>query len=464
MLEKLKNDFYAVMRKYDLPFSETGVLANLHQWEREKSPLRNLLCRHPEWRDEELAIVFAISENRGTDTDIVDEAGFELLELADVVLNDKEAFSNFRKALNAATADYAQIPEVHRLDTIRQFGGIKCDKGQKASRIINRLCVKFGIDRYETERTSGTEEGAQTRIVKPYNSIFARLADALNPVMIQKTAILSIHPCDFLEMSNKDNSWSSCHSLDHGSYKGGCQSYMGDAVSMIFFTVDNDVTKDFHKAPRLEREVFCYADGILLRSRLYPTDNYDQKTIYRHAIQKAMALCLNVPNLWSISRTLNDIRTYTHTQHSSNHYPDYLHDYASLSLLNGRETYGCLTIGSIARCTCCGNEQTNSTRIHCGCPPTVVCKECNQTVPRSQATYMDGAHYCNQCVRICAACRSLVHGTVYPAYDRRGNLTQVCESCHALILAPCNYCNIRNICAMIQSERFCPHISVRGAA
>lgn len=106
--------------------------------------------------------------------------------------------------------------------------------GAKASRIINRLCLKFHLDQIEEEAEAGEPDNRYMRTVKPYNALFARLADALNPAHIEKTAVLSIHPCDFLEMSNRDNTWSSCHCLERGSYHGGCQSYMGDAVSMIF--------------------------------------------------------------------------------------------------------------------------------------------------------------------------------------------------------------------------------------
>lgn len=142
--------------------------------------------------------------------------------------------------------------------------------GAKASRIINRLCLKFHLDRIEEEAEAGEPDSRYMRTVKPYNALFARLADALNPAHIEKTAVLSIHPCDFLEMSNRDNTWSSCHCLERGSHHGGCQSYMGDAVSMIFFTVSDEYTQDFHTAPRITREIFCYKDNVLLQSRLYP--------------------------------------------------------------------------------------------------------------------------------------------------------------------------------------------------
>ena len=182
--------------------------------------------------------MFDLSEQRQLDRACVDETKFEMLALAEEAGLTGERLEEFRDALDAATADYATVPDESRLPVIRNRGHIKCDVGMKASRIINRLCAKFGIDQYETERELGHGETLHTARVKPYNAVFARLADALNPVRISKTGVLSVHPCDFLEMSAKKNAWHSCHCLADGGWKAGCQSYMGDGVSMVFFTVD----------------------------------------------------------------------------------------------------------------------------------------------------------------------------------------------------------------------------------
>ena len=260
MMDELKQQFYEVMHKYQKPFSEEGVTANLTQWNEPKQGLLQLLRRHPLWNEKELAIVFRVEERREIDRITVDETRAAILELGRRACTDDTVYENFETALRAATADYARIPNEYRLDTIRQYGGIKCAPGQKASRIINRLCMKFHLDQIEEEAEAGEPDNRYMRTVKPYNALFARLADALNPAHIEKTAVLSIHPCDFLEMSNRDNTWSSCHCLEGGGYRGGCQSYMGDAVSMIFFTVSDEYTQDFHTAPRITREIFCYKD------------------------------------------------------------------------------------------------------------------------------------------------------------------------------------------------------------
>lgn len=356
MMDELKQQFYEVMHKYQKPFSEEGVTANLTQWYEQKQGLLQLLRRHPLWNEKELAIVFRVEERREIDRATVDETRAAILELGRRACTDDTVYENFETALRASTADYARIPNEYRLDTIRQYGDIKCAPGQKASRIINRLCLKFHLDQIEEEAEAGEPDNRYMRTVKPYNALFARLADALNPAHIEKTAVLSIHPCDFLEMSNRDNTWSSCHCLEGGGYRGGCQSYMGDAVSMIFFTVSDEYTQDFHTAPRITREIFCYKDNVLLQSRLYPTNLEDQKTLYRSIVQQAIATCLDKLNLWSIKRG-KEAEPYGESATDSNHYPDYKYGYAVASLLKGETDYIPMTIGSVARCVCCGGEQ-----------------------------------------------------------------------------------------------------------
>ena len=131
---------------------------------------------------------------------------------------------------------------------------------------------------------------------------------------------------------------------------------MGDSVSMIFFTVSDEYTQNLHTAPRITREIFCYKDNVLLQSRLYPTDLEDQKTLYRSIVQQAIATCLDKPNLWSIKRG-KEAEPYGESATDSNHYPDYKYGYAVASLLKGETDYIPMTIGSVARCVCCGGEQ-----------------------------------------------------------------------------------------------------------
>ncbi len=466
-MDTLTAAFYDVMYQYRLPFAPEGVEANLNAWRENKASLLELLRRHPNWNEQELAVVFDISESRGIDHDAVDENKFEMMLLAqEAGLSDGD-LADFQAALDAATADYATVPDAGRLAVIRERGHIKCAEGQKASRIINRLCCKFGLDQYEVEKVKTGDGGVPvTNRVKPYNAAFARLADSLNPIQISKTGILSIHPCDFLEMSSQRNSWQSCHRLDGGGNRGGCQSYMGDGVSMIFFTVDDDVKSDFYHAARLTRQIFCYKDGLLLQSRLYPDNADETRKLYRRIVQDALAQCLGVPNLWKGKMKQEEIAPYLETAQNSLHYPDYAYGYGVISLLQGMSGEQKITIGSQSLCTCCGRPHRDSSSLKCGvCDAVVVCKECGKTVPRSTAHYVEGAYYCGECMVRCNHCGILLRRSqLRTAINRAGRIVRLCEQCYVGTEERCGLCGSRDICQIIGGERFCPNVEYAAAA
>ena len=56
-MEALTQAFYEVMYKYEKHFSEKGVKANLDAWSQEKKGLLELLRRHPNWSEDDLAVV-----------------------------------------------------------------------------------------------------------------------------------------------------------------------------------------------------------------------------------------------------------------------------------------------------------------------------------------------------------------------------------------------------------------------
>lgn len=458
-MELLRHQFYDVMYKYKIAFSEKGVTANLNEWQTNKRGLYDLLRRHPNWDERELAVVFRFSEERELDHNIVDEAKFEMMELARECGLADDALDDFKIALDAATASYSRVPDEQLLPRIQKYGGITCAAGQKASRIINKLCIHFGLDRYVKEKTDQDEHGnTVTKKVCPYNAVFARLADSLNPVHIPKTGVLSIHPCDFLEMSNRDDSWHSCHCLEDGGYRGGCASYMGDAASMIFFTVDETITDNFHKAPRITREIFCYQEGMLMQSRLYPTDDDKQRRLYRNLVQKTVADCLGVPNLWKMENKEEGVRPYLETADGSFHYRDYEYGYAVLSFLKSWDApFKTIMIGSRTLCPCCGEHTRLRSALTCGnCNRVVLCKECGREIPQDSARYLDGAYYCETCRPVCSQCGAFIRGKAHTALDRADKKFVLCEDCFEKFSAPCQECSIQTVCKNLMAIRFCP--------
>ncbi len=296
-------------------------------------------------------------------------------------------------------------------------------------------------------------------INKTDNSAFARLADSLNPIEIQKTAVLSLHPCDFLEMSNKDDVWHSCHCLADGSYRSGCLSYLCDTVTMVFYTVDNEVTDHFYRYPKLTRELFFFKDNLLFQSRLYPQNYYEPMEQYRSLVQKTISACLGVPNLWTFHEKRPEINKVYSSADNSTNYPDYEY-HGNLSVLKGTEIHSVMEIGSQPHCVCCGRLHDNRNRLICDCDATVVCRDCGETVLRKDATYEDGAFFCKACLHVCAVCGEKSHGTMYPAINKKGQLISVCRNCYSDSVNVCNSCRVHLICSMMGCSFLCPNTAV----
>ena len=63
-MDHITEAIYNVMYQYRLAFTPDGVQANLDLWRQQKTPLLELLRRHPNWREQELAGVFRLSQKR----------------------------------------------------------------------------------------------------------------------------------------------------------------------------------------------------------------------------------------------------------------------------------------------------------------------------------------------------------------------------------------------------------------
>lgn len=78
------------------------------------------------------------------------------------------------------------------------------------------------------------------------------------------------------------------------------------------------------------------------------------------------------------------------------------------------------------------------------------------------ARYIEGVYHCHACLHICGSCGEMIHGTMYPAYDRRGRLVEICEACYRASLEPCAACSVCSICRII-GNAFCHRTSVTAA-
>lgn len=414
-----------------------------------KGWLVDLLRKHPNWDEDALAITHAVTATREVDISQVLCLEDELFRLASAPPFEVEDLTNLRPAVTLLTHSYSQyITDDYIAGEVARLTGVSCAVGQKASRVINKICKRYGVDKNER-----------------YNACFAALADALNPIKIPRTALLSVHPCDYLEMSNISNSWGSCHNLEDGAYRAGTLSYLTDVCSLIFYTVDSEKYPPIYTSPKVTREVFCYGDGILLQSRLYPaTDDMDTMAAYRNLVQQSLAICLSVPNLWALHSEDGCVDTYVETSSYAEHYRDY--EYAcyhpTVSLLTdvypGQDTV--LTVGSEARCLCCASSVASEEDMYCSsCGEIEYCSSCGERIHGSNICWIRDTPYCSDCVDYCDMCEEYTtHGvtTVYTA----DSSVYACSACIDEYARTCDECGelyLLDSLEQVEEEYLCPH-------
>ena len=412
-----------------------------------KASLLTLLRKHPSWNEDTLSVKFDVSAVRNLDVGVIrDKARALLLAAHDSV--EVCRYDDFYSAvLLLADTSEQFLPAWFNDEAFYKTYGVEVKKGQKTSRALNKVCREFGAT-----------------LAESFNHRFAELADALNPINIPRTASLSIHPCDYLEMSNVDNSWSSCHNLDDGCYRAGTLSYLLDSVSMIFSTVEKEHIQPLYKAPKVTREVFCYGDGVLLQSRLYP-DYTDRDTIkqYRALVQSIIASCEGVPNLWHTTHDVNNFYGKIETCCGSLHYTDYTYpDYnPSLSTLDSMDTTSSyISIGAVPKCLYCSQDIIESGQLLCdACHGGYICAECGCSLSEDDGHYVDGYLYCDDCVSYCDWCNEYTREELCTVYTSTGNARHWCPECaneHALCCDKCGDYYLLDALTEHEGMRLCP--------
>jgi hypothetical protein len=318
----------------------------VERWYKKKYKLMELLSKHPNWDDSQKAVVIPRDFVREIDCDTLREQieiltgnSYKIRNLIQYSMNNfvDESFFNYVKYY-----DLAKIEEIHL--------------GQKMSRALNKVFKHTGLANSPD-----------------YNKIFAKISDCVNPHIANRRTVISVHPIDYLLMSNGDN-WTSCQRLDDGCHKAGTLSYMGDEVTMIVYTVSDKYDgKELCLAEKIERNIFCYHEGYILQSRLYPTNSSPNRKTFRNIVQEVIAQCLGISNKWII----NDRFKYFITKSESLHYEDYLEEYVTSCkpklwdeyLAQGHTHSGFDgVIGSDSYCLVCGDHITDANSLLCwGC-------------------------------------------------------------------------------------------------
>lgn len=404
--------------------TERGVSAAMDDSYSSKATLRDLFRKHPNWDEDEDAIVFDGEFFRVEDKDKRQAAVAALFEGHRY---DDVTVTNGCELLASCEGKTCTQEDATMLATF----GIKAAAGQKYSRIFRAYCVEHGVAEFEN-----------------FERYYAIIADSWSPLTIKKKCVLSINFMDFLLMSN-GNSWSSCHTIFKyervvgssysGCYSGGTTSYAADDVTAVFYTLPQNAPKPYCLCPKETRMLVHYQAGEAVFSRIYPQTHDGETGIYqsyRAICQQLLADAAGKPNLW---------RNVNFTCYSDGlQYADYNEFDSLVKRMALPDTYVAdMHIGNLPICLGCGRRHENEECIMChGCVPVHECSECGNEFMLGDGGFYDSTfeeYVCNDCATSCDGC-----GAVYAVSHIRpvdGGDEFLCTDCgESRGLHTCWYC------------------------
>lgn len=465
-------------RGYDCSVSAIRTIVN--EWSVQKNPLLSVFSKHPNWDNEKYMIkgVGTFERTLGSN-----EMGLicdfywwvygTLVGIRDMKLHPEDIEYTTKTLILTSTFDWLvqysptnAIIDINRypflgiLDVFNSFVHISSDfskyapkNGVKMSRWIGKIIKWSGLFNKPVEYkpfnmkelkefiNSGIypiqDEEINSQLIRyvEYEKRFAQFADAINPLKIEYPIYISLNPIDYLLMSN-GHSWTSCHDIrthgDEGCFSSGTISYMFDRPTFIVYALtpgDNPEDPEFEK--KVYRQVCGYDGGTLMLSRLYPSGNDGNYSLYdniRKLLQSVIATCENWNNIWvNKGRTMNNdlIRTVD----GSTHYPDYEYDYYThvCILKDFAIEPTTLYIGAEPICVSCGYSHSYSDSIMCSeCSSAYYCADCGRRIDEDDVCWMNGEPYCSDCVTYCEHCGCYEFNN-YATYIE--DFGYVCEYC-----------------------------------
>lgn len=261
--------------RYDNDNFNANIYKNYAAAIEAKTPIRNILSKHPAWNEEqqciELNISFANKVNASEVTATADQLCEQIFLQSIFSAHSLDLFRRYHNLIRYSTNYFiddsvAKIkPNEYELKELKSrdemyhthvFDDINFNA--KVSKVTSAIMSK-----YKVQRTHEIEQA------------FAKYADAVSLKEKEYKFILSINPTDFVTMSH-GNSWHSCHSFrDNGCYHAGSLSYALDKYTMIAYVIPKDTAGDYCMVNKNKRLLFMFSEDYkgLMSSKMYPDNN-----------------------------------------------------------------------------------------------------------------------------------------------------------------------------------------------
>ena len=274
---------------------------------------------------------------------------------------------------------------------------VKVCKGQKITKVIGKLANIFGLS------PSGYEK---FRIAH---------SQVLNQKKLTGHLCLSIHPLDYMTMSDNNSGWDSCMSwLNEGCYRQGTVEMMNsDMVVVAYLTASeemplwwsSDKDEDKYWNNKKWRQLFVINRDLITNVKSYPYRNDELTNICLNWLRELAGADKFHDTIcdWEDERPVVDDVEYTIVAYSDHMYNDFENSNGLFCYISKTAPKGIsFNYSGEAECMNCGEmfeAYGEEVRLLCySCEPGYSCEECGETLPNEDYRYwLDDICMCEEC-------------------------------------------------------------------
>lgn len=270
---------------------------------------------------------------------------------------------------------------------------IKINNGCKVIKILNKIANAFGLGHFEEFRIAHSQ--------------------ILNQKYLHGNLCLSIHPMDYMTMSDNDNDWDSCMSWrNYGGYRAGTVEMLNSkCVIVAYLTSENSMTMFGDKAwnNKKWRELFIVTPEVITGIKGYPYLNPDLEKIVLSWLKDLVNLNGDFPayrdKVYEYSTGyplyLDDSGEDVKMSFTCNRmYNDfYDHHFCLISselkqksfTINYSGEFSCMNCGEV-------DDGCNEDTLICeDCDDSVRCSDCGDRINRDDIHDVDDQYLCSYC-------------------------------------------------------------------
>lgn len=275
---------------------------------------------------------------------------------------------------------------------------IKLSQGEKPFRALNSLIKRLNL-------------AVPASILTDIENLRLAHSQALNKKKVSGKLILSIHPLDYMTMSDNAYGWNSCMSWENnGCYHAGTLEML-NSPSVLVAYLEGD--KPFYPtndsrtwSNKKWRELFVLDHDFITGIKGYPYENRSLEEIILNKLADAAEKIFpkyerSIHYLTSAGKMVIDNKEYSFSTNLM--YNDFGNNgeepiIYSTEINFENFCHSCYSYSGEAYCTVCGQALDSEESTLCDeCGHFAYCYCCGEPINKEEAFYIEGEYYCQDC-------------------------------------------------------------------